>query len=97
MKRRRARDPVTEESCPKEKKAKGKAYCHFKSKWRSQIFSMDIAGSTREISGEVLSGEEGGDTATCLLCNSRFLVKYGGSQPRSSKGYDFQRKLLFFG
>lgn len=71
-----ARGESETECCRKKSK---KSYCHFKSKWRKEIFTVNLGSQKKkQLSGEFLSGEEGGDSATCSICNINFLVKYGG-------------------
>ena len=60
---------------------KPKLYCHFKSIWRTQEFTVHLSDPQRSVtvSGEVLSGVEGGDKATCKTCGVTFSVRHGGS------------------
>ena len=44
---------------------KKKAYCHFKSAWKSQEFTVTVGGAEKTVSGKILSGVEGADNAKC--------------------------------
>ena len=46
---------------------KKKAYCHFKSAWKSQEFTVTLGGAEKTVSGKILSGVEGADNAKCTL------------------------------
>ena len=46
-------------------KNKKKSYCHYKSSWKTKIFSVEIAGNTKKFSREVLLGKYGNDSARC--------------------------------
>ena len=62
------------------KKKKGKVYCDFKSSWKSQHFSIRLRdGEVKSISGDVLSGVDGEDTAKCKVCGVTFFVRHGGA------------------
>ena len=59
-----------------------KLYCHFKSSWKTQEFSVpmeDRPGAQRTVSGDILSGVDGGDNAKCKLCGITFSVRHGGA------------------
>lgn len=43
-------------------------YCHFKSAWKSQEFTVIAEGGEKKVSGAILSGVEGGDNAKCTVC-----------------------------
>ena len=63
---------------------KPKLYCHFKSSWRTQEFSVPVrdrpgAQRTVSVSGDILSGVDGGDDAKCKLCGITFSVRHGGA------------------
>ena len=61
---------------------KTKLYCHFKSSWKAQEFSVpvgDRSGAQRTVSGDILSGVDGGDNAKCKLCGITFSVRHGGA------------------
>ena len=61
---------------------KTKLYCHFKSSWKAQEFSVPVgnrSGAQRTISGDILSGVDGGDNAKCKLCGITFSVRHGGA------------------
>ena len=63
------------------KKEIGKMYCHFKSSWKSQDFSISLRdGAVKFISGDVLSGVEGEDTTKCKVCGVTFSVRHGGTK-----------------
>ena len=57
--------PSTRTASPTPVKKK-KLYCHFKTLWKTQEFSVKLnGGATKSICGDVLSGVEGGDSAKC--------------------------------
>ena len=63
---------------------KTKLYCHFKSLWKAQEFSQSVrvgdrSGAQRTVSGDILSGVDGGDNAKCKLCGITFSVRHGGA------------------
>ena len=58
---------------------KKKVYCHFKSSWKTQVFSVGTGSAVKSISGEVLSGVDGGETAKCKVCGVTFSVRHGGA------------------
>ena len=61
---------------------KPKLYCHFKSSWKTQKFSVPVGdrpGAQRTVSGDILSGVDGGDNAKCKLCGITFSVRHGGA------------------
>ena len=58
---------------------KKKVYCHFKSAWKSQEFTVTVGEAEKKVSGAILSGEEGGDDAKCTLCSVSFSVRHGGA------------------
>ena len=68
-------------ACSSTATKKPKLYCHFKSTWRTQVFTVHLSDPPRSVtvSGEVLSGIEGGDKATCKACGVKFSVHHGGS------------------
>ena len=51
---------------------KQKVYCHFKSSWKSQEFTVTVAGAKKNVSGEILSGVDGADDAKCTVCGVTF-------------------------
>ena len=58
---------------------KKKAYCHFKSAWKSQEFTVTVGGAEETVSGKILSGVEGADNAKCTACGVAFPVRHGGA------------------
>ena len=58
---------------------KKKAYCHFKSAWKSQEFTVTVGGVEETVSGKILSGVEGADNAKCTECGVAFSVRHGGA------------------
>ena len=60
-------------------KKKKKVYCHFKSAWRSQEFTVTVGGTEKTVSGTILSGVEGADNAKCTACGVSFSVRHGGA------------------
>ena len=58
---------------------KKKAYCHFKSAWKSQEFTVTVGGAEKTVSGKILSGVEGADNAKCTACGVAFSVCHGGA------------------
>ena len=44
---------------------KKKMYCHFKSAWIGQQFTVTIGGAQKVVSCELLSGVDGADNARC--------------------------------
>ena len=52
--------------------------CYFKSAWKNQIFTVNIRGKEQSFSGEVLSGRDGDENATCTVCGMKFSVRHGG-------------------
>ena len=70
--------PSTRMASPTPVKKK-KLYCHFKTLWKTQEFSVKLnGGATKSICGDVLSGVEGGDSAKCRVCGVTFSVRHGG-------------------
>ena len=75
---------------------KPKLYCHFKSSWKTQEFSVPVGdrpGAQRKVSGDILSGVDGGDTAKCKLCGITFSVRHGGAN--DVKHFATKKHLLF--
>ena len=68
-------------ACSSTATKKPKLYCHFKSTWRTQEFTVHLSDPARSVtvSGKVLSGVEGGDKATCKACGVTYSVRHGGS------------------
>ena len=62
-------------------------YCHFKSAWKSQGFSLKVGGKEKTVSGTILSGVEGADNAKCTHCGVTFSVRHGGAKHFSTKGH----------
>ena len=60
-------------------KKKKKVYCHFKSAWKSQEFSVNVGGEEKTVSGTILSGVEGADNAKCTACGVTISVRHGGA------------------
>ena len=60
-------------------KKKKKVYCHFKSAWKSQEFSVNVGGEEKTVSGTILLGVEGADNAKCTACGVTFSVRHGGA------------------
>ena len=60
-------------------KRRKKAYCHFKTDWKKQEFTIKFEGAERTVSGNVLSGVEGVDNAKCMACGVTFSVRHGGA------------------
>ena len=58
---------------------KKKAYCHFRTAWKSQEFTGTVRGVEKTISGAILSRVDGGDSAKCTACGVTFSVRHGGA------------------
>ena len=76
-----AKRPSGSNRCDEAEPAKRKkAYCHFRSAWRGQMFNVTVGGAEKTVSGEILSGVEGADNARCTVCDVTFSVCHGGAK-----------------